>query len=242
MGLILIGYGIYFLKNNNTQPGNDAEKEEQVTQTEPISIEKVRDTYKISISIDKELPRPVREKVLRDMERAVSQFKEGVDEVTNFPEHIGKLWLKTDGVEEFTGSTTRSLEIPLSEYTGGAHGNLVFYTYTFTTDGKILTLGDVLGNDASKISSVRKTAESELLKKFYADIEENLKGASVETIEEQKHGTKEMVTAGVADVDFEYSTWVIDGNELVLIFPPYSVAPYAYGTQEARIQLSTLSL
>ena len=48
------------------------------------------------------------------------------------------------------------------------------------------------------------------------------------------------IRQGVTPEALNFQSYAIEGDALVLIFPPYQVAPYAAGTQEVSIPLSQL--
>jgi hypothetical protein len=50
------------------------------------------------------------------------------------------------------------------------------------------------------------------------------------------------INAGTTATSSNFSSFAIDGSNLVLIFPPYKVAPGALGAQTLRIPLSQLQI
>ncbi len=240
--VFIVVFSFLMLRNKANAPDSPNEQTQnqitdEDTSSSPISIEEETELYTISLSVPGGLPQGVHTQVMSDLNRAIAQIKDASDYAS---EITGMLWLSTEEVKEFSGSGTKSLVVPISEYAGGAHGNMIYYTYTYTPDGTLLTLGDALENNEEKLAHVRTVATERLLDKFYTDIERNDFGNPPEGIETEKSFMREMVEMGVADVGADYSTWAIDEGELLLIFPPYAVAPYAYGTQEVRIPLSEI--
>lgn len=246
--LIFVAGSAYLLLRNKSdktleQPvetGEEVEVSEGDEKSEPVAIEENTEMYEIDLTAPGGLPKTVREKIISDYEAMLGNFRDNANSMSDLSEFPARLWLKTEEAKEYSGENTRSLEIVVSDNSGGAHPNAVYLTYTYSPDGTILSLGDILKNDSEKLKTVRSVSEEKLLTKFYADMQENLKNESDEAKTEQKEFIDGMVKGGVDAVDFSYSTWVINGKNLVMIFPPYSVAPYAYGTQEVSIPLADL--
>lgn len=230
--LVFILGTIFFLTREKTAP--------VVLNSDPVEIHESEEMYEIALSAPAGLPENVNEKIRADLEKAANEFRTAANSMSDLPEFVGQLWLKNDGSREFSGDNTRSVEIVVSEYLGGAHPNAVYFVYNFMPDGTILSLGDVLENDTEKLAEVRATSAAKLIAKFGAEIEENLSGESAQVTTEQKEFALEMIQGGVSEIGFDYPTWVIDGENLVLIFPPYAVAPYASGTQVVSIPLSDI--
>lgn len=251
--ILLAGATFFFFykKQNDSVPPADKEevetgdaeneKEDEVgNESEPIEIEEESNLYSINISVPGGLPNKVHDKILADLEKMIKEFKKVTDSMSDLPEFMNELWLTTEEVKEYTGEETRSIEIPVHEYTGGAHGNTVYYTYTYDSDGNILTLGEVIKNDFGKIGKIRDEATRKLLDKFNKEIDEMANSQTEEEMIDNKNFMRSMVEGGVSVVDFNYDTWVINGKDLMLIFPPYAVAPYASGTQRVGIPLSSI--
>ncbi len=110
------------------------------------------------------------------------------------------------------------------EDTGGAHPNASFKTFVFDQSGKALTIHDIVGADLSKLASLT-TAQVE------AQVKQRLGQSDI---------SGSIFSEGLAPTDENFSTFVIDGSDLVLELPPYQVAAYAMGSFEVRIPLSSL--
>lgn len=247
--VFILVFGFFMLRNRSneadviidTPTGSDEiEADTEEIPSGPISIEEETSVYDIHISVPGGLPPKVHEQVHSDLSEAVTQFKKIAANMSPLPEYSGTLLFQTENVREYSGSDLRSLVIPVSEYTGGAHGNTNYYTYTFASGGDLISLYDLFEDDLQAAARMRDLATEELLDKFYADIERDATGDPSRNVESEKSFIKGMVEMGVADVDLNYRTWAVDGDEIILIFPPYAVAPYAYGTQEVRIPLNDI--
>lgn len=238
--ILALGGAVFLLTQKKATSPIEEPNASGTTTSEPVSIKEKTEMYEIDLSAPAGLPEAVNKKIREDLENAASEFRKSASEMSDLPEFAGRLWLKTEDSKEYKSSDSRSVEIIVSENLGGAHPNPVYFIYNFRPNGELLSLGNILNNDTSKLEKVRAIAEETLLEKFYADIETNMEDESTEVITEQKEFMLGMVKDGVSAVGFDYSTWVLDQNDLVLIFPPYAVAPYAYGAQEVSIPLSEL--
>ncbi len=111
------------------------------------------------------------------------------------------------------------------EDTLGAHGNLFFHTFTFdTTTGRQLALGDLFLPGSDYLAKLSELARAQL---------PSIIGSGM--VSEQ------MLDQGTTPEDKSFSNFFIDNGDLVILFAPYAVAPYAAGPQTLRIPLSDLS-
>ncbi len=127
-----------------------------------------------------------------------------------------------------SGTHTVSYLFTIHADTLGAHPNTYFRTFTFDTKtGTVLALGDIFvpGTDYLSLLSTKTRA---LLPAVLAQ-REGGKASSVD---------KTMMNAGTEATIDSFQDWYIDGNNLVLLFPPYAVAPYSAGVITLPIPLS----
>ncbi|MEK7604809.1 MAG: DUF3298 domain-containing protein [Patescibacteria group bacterium] len=125
-----------------------------------------------------------------------------------------------------TASSTRAVAYVYTIYTftGGAHGNMEFRTFTFdTTSGKLLALADLFTSGSDYLGTLSQLARARLS----AVIGEGYDQTSI------KDGTE--------PTGENFQNFFFDNNELVILFPPYQVAAYAAGPQTLRLPLSLLS-
>lgn len=122
------------------------------------------------------------------------------------------------------GSDTVSYVYTLYVDTLGAHPNAFYRTFTFDlATGKELAIGDLFAPRSDYLKRISAIAEFELSKTL-ADM------ADIEYIRQ-----------GVTPEALNFQSFAIEGKDLVLIFPPYQVAPYAAGTQKVSVPLSQLA-
>lgn len=127
--------------------------------------------------------------------------------------------------------------------TGGAHPNPVQATFVFDRKaGKLITLDDLFAQPDAARKALANFAHDTLLKKLMANAPKPGEG-SPEAIREWKSNTVQMLDDGTKPTTVNYSVFVVRaGNQpdaaspgLTLVFPPYQVAPYVYGTQTVDV-------
>jgi hypothetical protein len=126
--------------------------------------------------------------------------------------------------EEKEGPKTVSYVYTLFVDTLGAHPNAFYRTFTFDrATGEELEIADLFIPRAAYLTRLSAIAEFELSKSLgdFVDVD--------------------YIRQGTAPESLNFQSYSIEGNSLVLIFPPYQVAPYAAGTQTVSIPLSQLS-
>jgi hypothetical protein len=118
---------------------------------------------------------------------------------------------------------TVSYVFTIYEDTLGAHGNTLFKTFTFdTTSGAVLALGDLFTPGSDYLGTLSTIARAELPSLIG-------NGANADMI---KNGTQPEAQS--------FANFFIDNQDLVILFAPYQVAPYAAGPQTLRIPLARL--
>lgn len=128
--------------------------------------------------------------------------------------------------ETFTHSETMSsLVFTIYDFTGGAHGNTMYRTFTFDfANDRVLTLDDLFTSTPDALALIAPIAQAQVTEHLGADM-----------IDEQ------WLEDGTGTNPDNYADFALDGDELVFYFPPYQVAAYAAGTQVVRIPLADLN-
>lgn len=130
----------------------------------------------------------------------------------------------------YTGSHTVSYVFAIYSDTLGAHPNTVYQTFTFDTQtGVQLGLGDLFTN-ANYLTEL-STIANQKLPSILADREQTDVG-QVDT---------DYIAQGSAAKPENYQDWYMNGSNLVIVFAPYQVGPYALGTIEMPIPISSIS-
>lgn len=111
----------------------------------------------------------------------------------------------------YVGPDYVSVELTLSEYTGGAHPITAFQGVVFDRKtGKRLTLDDILPLTGKTLGEVSSSSAASLA----AQLKENY-----------------LFPEGAAPTSENYSSFTLDADSITFIFQQYQVAPYAYGPQ-----------
>ncbi len=129
--------------------------------------------------------------------------------------------------ETYTGARTVSYVFSIYEDTLGAHPNLYFRTFTFDTKtGQEILLGNLFTSSSNYLSTLSVRARSDI-----PGIIKKMSGSS---------GDIEYIQNGTKPVAESFQNFYIDNKNLVLVFPPYQVGPYALGTVLDPIPLAQL--
>ncbi len=127
--------------------------------------------------------------------------------------------------------------------TGGAHPIPVEAAFVYDRKaGKLVTLDDLFADPDAARKALANFAHDALLKKFLAGAPKSGEG-SPEALREWKSNMTQMLNDGTKPTTVNYSVFVVragnTGNAaspgLTLIFPPYQVAAYVYGTQSVDV-------
>jgi len=162
----------------------------------------------------------------------VEQFKKDGNFANLTPEDTKTLGLDTTEVKydlqinyySAVSPHTVSYIFESYSYTLGAHGNTFYRTFTFDINtGKELLLVDLFAANAAYLDTLSVTSRDMLLK----NIDENLYNA-------------DFAIDGTTPINKSFANFFLDPTSLVIIFPPYAVAPYAAGTQTLAIPRTEL--
>ena len=116
-----------------------------------------------------------------------------------------------------------SLKFTISDYTGGAHGNSYFQTYTFdVAQNHVLVLSDLFQPGADILGALAPVVQQDLAAQMgeFADLQ--------------------WIQDGTSSLD-AYAWFVVTPDALVFFFAPYQVAAYAAGPQTVQIPLAQIS-
>jgi len=135
-----------------------------------------------------------------------------------------------------TSSTTVSFAYQVYADTLGAHPNLYYKTFVFDQDGNRLALGDVLKDNPNWLEELSLLVSQDVTAQLKARLADSLpqgdEGADV---------TDSIFAEGLAAKEENFKNFVVDGDSLVILIPPYQVAAYAVGPFEVRIALSEVN-
>lgn len=129
------------------------------------------------------------------------------------------------------GQKTITYVYQIFENTLGAHPNTTYRTFTFDrATGAELSLGDLFTPGSGYLARL-----SELTRAALPGIMANMANMSESEVD------RDYINSGTEPSAESFQSFAIDGTDLVIIFPPYQVAPYVYGRLDVEIPLSDLN-
>lgn len=129
----------------------------------------------------------------------------------------------------YTSSTTVSYAYQVYADTLGAHPNGYYLTFVF-------------GQDGARITSISQLhpANPKWLEHVSALVTKDVT-AQMQKLTAQADVHMDLYPEGLAAKEENFSNFVLDGNDIVILIPPYQVAAYAAGSFEVRIPLADIS-
>ena len=116
-----------------------------------------------------------------------------------------------------------SIQFNIYEYSGGAHGNIYFETFTFDlANQKILNFDDLFQEEFDPLVTIAPIVQ--------ADLETQLGDMT----------DSQWIQDGTGSNPNNYRNFIITGESLIFLFPPYQVAAYVAGPQSVTIPLADL--
>ncbi|MGH8190397.1 MAG: RsiV family protein [Rhodanobacteraceae bacterium] len=208
--------------------------------------------YKIAIALPTLPPgeQPLADALRTTADNAKRDFMNALPDPQQYPEFAHQqfqLLLKFE-VAADTPAFTSVRETGMQD-TGGAHPNPVQAAFVFDRKaGKLITLDDLFADPDAARKALANVAHDTLLKKFMANAPKPGEG-SPETLRQWKSNMVQMLNDGTKPTTVNYSVFVVragdDANApspgLTLVFPPYQVAPYVYGTQTVDVPASVFA-
>ncbi len=189
-----------------------------------------------------EAPLGVRTQIERGMGEVVNTFKANASVDTLTPEDI-ELFGLGDTRKFALGAEYKRFDAPgytsyaylIYEDMLGAHPNVYFRTFVFDTEGNMVTLSQLLGSNPQWLEELSLEASTQVVAEVKTRFAESLPQG-----EEGPDATGAIFDEGLAPVEDNFKNFVIDGEELVILIPPYQVAAYAAGMFEIRVPLAGL--
>ncbi|MBI5670969.1 MAG: DUF3298 domain-containing protein [Chloroflexi bacterium] len=151
-------------------------------------------------------------------------FIESYTPVWSLPAYVNN-WALNITYELFRFSDdVQSIKFDLSDYTGGAHPNLNFQTFTFDlVQQRVLALEDIFADGVNPWPTLAPIVEQNVI--------EQLGEAADPT----------WIHDGTGENPDNYRNFALMPGALVFFFPPYQVTAYAYGPVTVKIPLSKIS-
>lgn len=148
----------------------------------------------------------------------ISQFKK--DNAWVNDEESGQNFSVSLNIDYKTYYTDKytSYVFDLLSYTGGAHDVSLSYTLVFDSNGRNLTIRDIVPQE--KLEKIAKLVRDDLLSRSGSD--------------------KTWIEQGTSADYQNFDKFYFENNNVVFIFDPYEVAPYFEGKKNVSISISNL--
>lgn len=208
--------------------------------------------YKIVVNLPT-LPadaKPLSEAMRTTADNAKRDFVQALPDPTTLPEFANRQFeLLLDFKVAAQTPAFISVRESGSSDTGGAHPNPVQATFVFDRKaGKLIALDDLFADPDAARKALANFAHDTLLKKLMADAPKPGEG-SPDALREWKSNMLQMLDGGTKPTTVNYSVFVVQAGAnpsapspgITLIFPPYQVAAYVYGTQTVGVPASTFA-
>lgn len=208
--------------------------------------------YKIAISLPA-LPaadKPLMDAMRTTADNAKRDFIQALPDPKALPEFANR---QLDLILDFKLAAQTPAFISVRESgssdTGGAHPIPVQAAFVFDRKaGKLITLDGLFAQPDAARKALANFARDTLLKKLMANAPRPGEG-SPEAIREWKANTVQMLDDGTKPTTVNYSVFLVRAGDqsdaaspgLTLVFPPYQVAPYVYGTQTVDVPASAFA-
>lgn len=208
--------------------GSGCDKESQTGNFEikPLSIQEENKYLQIDVRSPEIKGVPgierLNEEISTKLDASIAEVKDAAEAIEETSEEFPGLMAGLHGdFQYFHNGDLASLWTMMDNYTGGAHGLYWIDSYTFhTKTGEVYSFQDLFIEDPAGLNFVT---------------EEILKGKS-----DVNRGFFDDAEATITSYNNDYH-YLINGNELVVYFPLYEIAPYAAGIQTFVIPLDSIS-
>ncbi len=149
-----------------------------------------------------------------------AQVQKAVDDIKNYPANPPDMAMPQNALtvtfdRVYVGPDYLSVELLITEYTGGAHPNTLYDGLAYDrATGRELSLDDALSITGLSIGQLSAQASSTLA---------------------QHMGSDYIFPDGTAPDPANFSSFVISSSSVTFIFQPYEVGPYSAGPQEVSV-------
>lgn len=183
--------------------------------------------------------------MLRRIAAAAKQdFLRALPDPKTFPEFADRqLQLRIDFKVAARTSAFTSVRETGFQDTGGAHPAPIDAAIVYDIDAhRTITLDDLFAHPDAARKAIADFARADLMKKIMAQTPAPGEG-SPQAVAEWKANAKQMIDEGTGPTPQNFANFVIRAGSntratspgLMLIFPPYQVAAYVYGTQTVDV-------
>ena len=167
----------------------------------------------------------------------VEELKEGFLDDYNSLDHendFGVWFLENSFLVSRNDESFISFVLECNTYTGGAHANYFYKTFLFNMeeDGSLMSVTDIFNPEA-----VTLDADSGV----YIDWLNYVSNQARLQLMSQEYADADWINEGAGPQIDNFSLFYLTDKEIVFLFPPYQVAPYAAGPQQVSFTIDELA-
>lgn len=185
----------------------------------------VKDTYEVDFTFPVTNDLKIDTEITKVVDDLVSSFEKEAESFSPHPSLSDRKYTLINTLEAHLGKKYNTFVFLISVDFGGAHPNHFYKTLTFDKDKNIVSLEDVLKTEFDGTKSL------DIISKITKDYLYEKLGEGV---------NPEMINEGAKAELNNFKNFYLTENQIVFLFEPYSVAPYAYSTQEVVIDFSEI--
>jgi hypothetical protein len=152
------------------------------------------------------------------IEDQIAQFKTDTSWVMDTPSAAEGLLTLDISYKAVPSTAVQNYIFTINTYTGGAHGMQFRKTYSYDTEGQLLTFANFFKPTVDGITLIAKLAQKELLKRPSAQVD--------------------WITDGAGPQEENYQAVIATDEGLTVLFDPYQVAPWSDGAIDVTIPVS----
>jgi hypothetical protein len=185
----------------------------------------VKDEYEVDFDFPVTGELRIDTEIIKTVDDLVDSFEKEAQSFSPHPSLSERKYTLANNFESHFGEKYDTFVFLISVDFGGAHPNHFYKTLTFDKQQNIVSLEDFLNEEFNGIESIN------VISKITKDYFYEKLGESVNS---------DMINDGASADLKNYKNFYVSSNEIVFLFEPYAVAPYAYSTQEVRIDFSEI--
>lgn len=226
IGLVLSMYFLFFYKTAEApQINTEEEKPVENITFSTSSKQIIKDTYEVNFTFPVTGQEKIDSEVSKIVDDLINNFEKEAISFSPHPSGEERKYTLFADFDEYLGSKYDTFVFLFSVDFGGAHPNHFYRTITFDKNKEVVSLEKFLNDEFGGLAVLDKISQL-VAEKITNKLGEN---ANQQMIDD---GTKPSVE--------NFDNFYVDGENVVFLFEPYAVAPYAYSSQEAKISFSEI--
>ncbi len=209
-----------FSKEESIEKIPETEKSTTISTEQLIVLEENTDNLTLKVEYPKTGNAGLDELIKNFVMNWVNKFKETIGE-----EVISENWKNGFYItfEPFTyNEDIRTYKFKIVEFTGGAHDNMYFKTFTYDfANNKEIAFREMFQEEHNPLNTIVPLSQAQLT---------------------QTLGDSQMLLNGTAEEFKNYAHFAPTAEELLIFFPPYQVAPWAAGPQTVKLKWEDINV